>query len=104
MISYHVHFSPKAGVSDTQLIETCHVFLQQLKDCYKIHSYRLIQITNSASFQGLPRFQLIVDYTSQKQLDDSFEFMKNGDRIKIPPHGHIMEMVSDFKVSFSQDV
>jgi hypothetical protein len=52
----------------------------------------------------LPRFQLIVDYVSQQQLDDSLAFMRSGNRVGNPPHGQIMKLVSDFRVSFSQDV
>lgn len=104
MHSYHVYFSPKAEVNESELITNCHLFLRDLKESDQIQSYRLIRITNPASFQGLPRFQLIVDYSSQKQLDDSFTFMKTSNRIGTPPHGHIMHMVSDFRVSFSEDV
>jgi hypothetical protein len=104
MLSYHVHFSPKAEISDSELVETCHSFLQSLKSAHQIESYRLLHITNPASFQGLPRFQLIVDYVSQQQLDDSFAFMSDGNRVGNPPHGRIMKLVSDFRVSFSQDV
>ncbi len=104
MHSYHVHFTPKADVGDAELIEKCHAFLRSLKDDGQIESYRLIRITNPASFPALPRFQLIVDYRSQEQLDGSFAFMKSANRIGSPPHGEIMHMVSDFRVSFSEDV
>jgi hypothetical protein len=104
MLSYHVHFSPKAEISDSELVEICHSFLRGLKSAHQIESYRLLHITDPASFQGLPRFQLIVDYASQQQLDDSLAFMRSDNRVGNPPHGQIMNLVSDFRVSFSRDV
>lgn len=104
MPSYHVFFSPKPDVPEAELIEKCHAFLRELKAQGQIESHRLIRITNPASFAELPKFQLIVDYHSQQQLNDSFAFMKSADRISSPPHGSIMESVSVFKVAFSEDV
>jgi len=104
MPSYHVYFSPKSDTSDSDLIDKCHSFLRDLKANRQIESYRLIRITNPTSFSALPKFQLIVDYFSPQQLDSSFAFMKDANRISSPPHGIIMELVSDFKVAFSEDV
>jgi len=104
MPSYHVYFSPKSETSDSELIDKCHSFLGDLIANHQIQSYRLIRITNPASFPALPKFQLIVDYCSQQQLDGSFAFMKDSNRITSPPHGLIIPLVSDFKVAFSEDV
>ena len=104
MSSYHVFFSPKPEVEAVDLIEKCHAFLRGLQAQGQIESYRLIRITNPASFPELPQFQLIVDYHSPQQLNESFAFMKSAGRIAAPPHGEIMESVSIFKVAFSEDV
>lgn len=104
MISYHVFFTPKPGVDDSQLIDSAHRFFQQLQTEKKLRSYRIMRVTNPASFQGLLRFQAIADYQSQQELDDSFAFMHQGKRIAEGAHGELMKLVSEFKVSFSADV
>jgi hypothetical protein len=104
MISYHIFFTPKPGVTDAQIIGVAREFLETLKSEGRIHGYRILHVTNPASFQGLPRFQAIVDYESQQALDDSFAFMRRPQKMKEGAHGRLMEQVMEFKVSFTKDV
>ena len=104
MISYHIFFTPKLDIADLQVIGLAREFLETLKSENKICGYRILHVTNSASFQGLPRFQAIVDYKSQEDLDDSFAFMRQPQRMKEGAHGKLMEQVAEFKVSFTTDV
>jgi hypothetical protein len=104
MISYHIFFTPKPDVADAQIIGSAREFLETLKSEKKICNYRILHVTNPASFQGLPRFQAIVDYESQQNLDDSFTFMRQPEKLKEGAHGRLMEQVAEFKVSFTKDV
>jgi hypothetical protein len=104
MISYHIFFTPKPDVADAQIIGSAREFLETLKSEKKIYNYRILHVTNPASFQGLPRFQAIVDYESQQNLDDSFTFMRQPEKRKEGAHGSLMEQVAEFKVSFTKDV
>lgn len=104
MISYHVFFTPKAGIQDQQIVDAAHRFFQQLQAEKKLRSYRIMRVTNPASFQSLLRFQAIADYESQQELDESFAFMHQGRKIAEGAHGELMKMTADFKVSFSADV
>jgi hypothetical protein len=104
MISYHIFFTPKSGIADAQVIGLAREFLETLKSEKKIYGYRILHVTNPASFQGLPRFQAIVDYESQQNLDHSFAFMRQPQKIKEGAHGKLMEQVVEFKVSFTADV
>ncbi len=63
--------------------------------------YRILRMSNKASFEALPDFHLIVDYASEEELRKGFEGMK--ERYREEPHGPLMSMVSDFKVAFSSD-
>ena len=104
MVSYHIFFTPKPAVTDVQTLGSVHEFLEALKSEKKILGYRILHVTNPASFQGLPRFQAIVDYESQQSLDDSFAFMRQPEKLKAGAHGRLMEQVAEFKVSFTTDV
>jgi hypothetical protein len=72
----------------------------QLSENHAI-SYRLLRLTNKASFQELPDFHLIVDYESEATLNSAFEQMKM--HYLEEPHFSLMRMVSAFRVSFSTD-
>jgi hypothetical protein len=104
MISYHIFFTPKPDVTDTQIISSAREFLETLKSEEKIHGYRILHVTNPASFQALPRFQAVVDYESQQALDDSFAFMRRSQKMKEGAHGRLMEQVMEFKMSFTKDI
>ena len=104
MISYHVFFTPKPQVDEASAIAAAHRFFQQLESEKKLRAYRILKVTNPASFPALPRFQAIVDYTSQQEMDDSFAFMREPRRKEEGAHGELMRMVTDFKVSFTSDV
>jgi hypothetical protein len=104
MISYHIFFTPKSDAEDQHVLSLAHQFFQQLKDADKLHGYRILRVTNPASFQGLPRFQAIADYESQQELDESLAFMREPRKKEEGAHGELMRMVSDFKVSFTTDV
>ena len=104
MISYHVFFTPKPDVGELSVIAATHRFFRQLEAEKKLRSYRILRVTNPASFQALPRFQAIADYESQQELDDSFAFMRQPKKKEEGAHGELMRMVADFKVSFTADV
>jgi hypothetical protein len=104
MISYHVFFSPKPDVAEEKVIAVAHRFFRELIAERKLAGYRILRVTNPASFQALPRFQAIADYESQQDLDDSLAFMRQPRRKEDGPHGELMHMVGEFKVSFSDDV
>ena len=104
MISYHVHFSPKLGVDESTVIAAAHQFFQGLIADKKLRGYRILRVTNAASFQALLRFQAIADYNSQQELDESFAFMREPGRKEAGAHGELMRLVADFKVSFTADV
>jgi hypothetical protein len=104
MISYNVFFTPKAGIEDQRVIAAAHAFLKHLQAEGKLRAYRVLQVTNPASFPALPRFQVIAEYESQQELEESFAFMRRPQKLKEGPHGELMELVGDFKVSFTTDV
>jgi hypothetical protein len=104
MISYHVFFTPKPGIEDDHVVELAHRFFKQLISEKKLRGYRILRVTNPANFQALPRFQAIVDYESQQELDESFAFMRQPQKKEEGAHGELMKMVADFKVSFTIDV
>ena len=104
MISYHVFFTPKPVVEDEHILELAHRFFNQLKSEKKLRGYRILRVTNPASFQALPRFQAIADYESQEELDESFAFMRQPQKKEEGAHGELMKMVAEFKVSFTADV
>jgi hypothetical protein len=101
MHSYHVYFTPKDGVSDRELLTQVHQFMEdQLGSNFAI-SYRVLRMTNKASFGDLPDFHLIVDYASEADIQRAFQNMKALYREK--PHAPLMEMVLTFRVAFSRD-
>ena len=104
MISYHVFFTPRPEVEEQSVIEAAHRFFLQLRAEKKLRSYRILRVTNAASFQALPRFQAITDYESQRELDDLFAFMGQPQNKQEGAHGELMGMVTEFKVSFTIDV
>jgi|SRR5579871_3588205 len=104
MISYNIFFTPKGGIEDQRIIMLAHEFLKRLQTEKKVLGYRILRVTNPASFPALPQFQAIVDYESQQDLDDSFTFMRQPQKIKEGAHGELIELVTNFKVSFTVDV
>lgn len=103
-ISYHVFFTPKPDVAEEVVNATAHRFFRQLESGRKLRGYRILRVTNPASFRALPRFQAIADYESQQELDESFAFMREPGRKEEGPHGELMRMVAEFEVSFTADV
>ncbi len=69
----------------------------------KLRGYRILRITNPASFPALPRFQAIIDFPSQQDLDDSLAFMRQPGKVHEGAHGRMIGLITDFKVSFSED-
>jgi len=104
MISYNVFFSPRPGVDEQHLIAAARRLFEELQLAKKLRGYRILCVTNPASFQGLPRFQAIADYASQQELDESLAFMRQPGKVKSGAHGELIELVTDFKVSFTADV
>jgi hypothetical protein len=104
MISYHVFFTPKAEVEEHKVVAAAHRFFRALKAGKKLTDYRILRVTNPASFAALPRFQAIADYASQQELDESLAFMRQPEKKDEGAHGELMHLVGEFKVSFSTDV
>ncbi len=104
MISYNVFFSPRAGVDEQRVIASVRNLLDGLRSERKLRGYRILRVTDPASFQALPRFQVIVDYESQQELDESLAFMRLPGKVREGAHGELTELVTDFKVSFTADV
>jgi len=104
MVSYNVFFSPRPGVDERRVIACAHQLLDELRAQGKLHDYRILHVTDPASFDVLPRFQVIADYESQEKLEESLQFMRQPGRVKTDAHGELVELVTDFKVSFTADV
>ncbi len=101
MPSYHVYFSSKKDISNEVMLNQVHLFMAtQIADNFA-HSYRVLRMTNKASFESLPDYHLIVDYASQNDLEKGSNVMKT--HYKDEPHLSMMKMVSEFKVAFSED-
>jgi len=101
MTSYHVYFTAKEGVTDQELLTQVHRFMgDQITNSHAV-SYRVLRMTNKASFADLPDFHLIVDYRSEADLQIGFRNMKESYREE--PHSTLMKMVSAFRVAFSED-
>ncbi|MDA0347548.1 MAG: hypothetical protein O3C43_14490 [Verrucomicrobia bacterium] len=101
MTSYHVYFTAKDGVTDQELLTQVHQFMEgQICDNHAV-SYRVLRMTNKASFVDLPDYQLIVDYRSEEDLQLGMRNMKENYRKE--PHASLMKMVSTFRVAFSTD-
>lgn len=101
MTSYHVYFTAKDGVTDDALLAQVHQFMAaQIRTNHAV-SYRVLRMTNKASFADLPDFHLIVDYRMEADLQLAFQNMKDGYRHE--PHSPLMKMVSIFRVAFSKD-
>ena len=103
MMTYSVFFSPKAGVSDEALLAAAHGFLTWLQREQNLPGYRLLRVTDAASFTGLPRFQAIVDFATRAEFDAAMTFMRDANRVHEGPHARLLHSVMDFKVSFAED-
>jgi hypothetical protein len=74
MASYHDYFSPKKEVSPEALIKQVHIFMATQVDSNFAQKYRILRMNNKASFDSLPDYHLIVDYSSEDDLQkDSME-------------------------------
>jgi len=103
MISYSVFFTPKAGVEDVAAVAATRRFLETLKAGGRLRGYRILRVANSASFPALPRFQVIADFASQEELDATMAFMQEPGKVMTGPHGEMIALVGEFKVSFAAD-
>ena len=104
MISYNVFFSPRTGIDEQRVIAAVRRVLDELRVAMKLRNYRILRVTNPASFRELPQFQAIIDYESQEELDDSLRFMRQPGKVHEGAHGELIEFVTEFKVSFTKDV
>ncbi|MGF1655867.1 MAG: DUF6614 family protein [Verrucomicrobiales bacterium] len=102
MESYHVHFNARQDVPKDVLLAQVHEFMANQIESNRVRSYRLLELTDKASFQELRDFHLIVDYENAEDLQDAFNLMKQ--HYKDAPHAPLMKMVAEFRVAFSRDV
>ncbi len=101
MTSYQVFFSAKSEANEQPLIVATRALAAELTTAGKIRSHRFLRVTDSASFTALPRFQLIIDCDDQAGLDSAMAHIRA--HVHEGPHGEILRLVGDFKVSFSAD-
>lgn len=101
MTSYHVYFAAKEGVPEEELLDQVHRFMGRQIDDNLAVAYRVLRMTDKASFEDLPDFHLIVDYNSEEERHRAFLQMKQCFRDE--PHAPLMTMVSTFRVAFSTD-
>ena len=104
MISYNVFFSPRPGVEEQTLVAATRQLLEELRAAGQLRSYRILRVTNPASFQTLPQFQVIVGYANRQEQEASLAFMREPGRVHGGTHGELIKLVTDFKVSFTEDV
>jgi hypothetical protein len=64
-------------------------------------SFRILKMHNKGNFEEMPDYHLIVDYKSAQDLKEAFANMKQA--YMSEPHKSLMNMVSTFKVAFSND-
>jgi hypothetical protein len=103
VVAYNVFFSPRPGADEPAVIAAVRGYLEEMRAGGKLHGYRILRVTDPASFPGIPRFQAIIDFPSQRDLDDSMTFMRRPGRVHEGAHGRMIGLIADFKVSFSED-
>lgn len=99
MASYHVYFDAAPGVVAEDLVAQIHSFMDSQVTGNRTAEWRLLQMTNKATFQEMSDFHLIVDYASEADLQHAFGEMKRTYREE--PHLTLMRMVTNFRVAFS---
>ena len=104
MISYNVFFSTRPGVEEQAVVAVTRQLLDELRAAGQLRSYRILRVTNPASFPALPQFQVIVDYANQQEQEESLAFMRAPGRVHGGTHGELIKLVTDFKVSFTEDL
>ncbi len=102
MESYHVYFNARQDVPKAVLLAQVHEFMANQIESNRVRSYRILEMTDKASFQELRDFHLIVDYETAEDLQEAFKLMKQ--HYKDDPHAPLMRMVAEFRVAFSRDV
>lgn len=103
MISYNVFFSPGPGVEESAVAAAAHRLMDELKAARRIAGYRILRVTDPASFAALPGYQAIVDFATQADLKAAFAFLAEPGRMHGGAHGELIRLVTDFKVSFTAD-
>ena len=103
MVAYQVFFTAKREAEEAQIVASLHEFLGALRSDEWILGYRLLRVTDAASFAGLPQFQAIIDFESREKLDAAMAHMRDPSRLEVGPHGVLMEGVGEFRVCFSAD-
>ncbi len=103
MIAYNVFFSARPGAEEATVVAAVRGFLDEMKSGRRLRGYRILRVTDAASFPALPRFQAIIDFQSQQELDDAMAFMRQPGKVHEGAHGRMMGLITDFKVSFSAD-
>ncbi len=103
MVSYNVFFSPRPGVEDATVVAAVRRLLDGLRAEGQLRGYRILRVTDRASFTGLPRFQVIVDYATPAEQEASLAFMRQPGRVREGAHGDLLGLVTDFRVSFTAD-
>ncbi|MBS0663175.1 MAG: hypothetical protein JSR48_07905 [Verrucomicrobia bacterium] len=104
MISYNVFFSPRTGTADEEVVAAVRRLLDELKAAGQLRGFRILRVTDVASFPALPRFQVIIDYANQAELDAGLASMRQPGRVHDGAHGAVIRLVTDFRVSFTADV
>jgi hypothetical protein len=99
MASYHVYFDAAPGIAADDLVAQVHSFMDTQVAVNRAASWRLLQMTNKATFQEMSDYHLIVDYASDADLQHAFAEMKRTYREE--PHLTLMRMVTNFRVAFS---
>lgn len=103
MISYNVFFSPRPGKTEDEVIGAVRRLLDELKSVGQLRGFRILRVTDAASFPALPRFQVIIDYATQAEREAGLAYMREPGRVHGGAHGEVIELVVDFRVSFTAD-
>jgi hypothetical protein len=97
---YLIFFSPAEGVAEDISLPKVREFMDAQVASNGATGYRIVRMTNKATFPELPDYAVFVDYATQDDLNAAFREMGKSYREGV--HAELMGMVRDFRVAFGR--
>ena len=98
---YHLWFNLKPDASEAAAFVVARSFLTEQLATGRIAGFRLLRNTSEPASTILPRYLALIEFTDRDHFSTAFSDLRR-DGIHHGSHGELMQMVSDFRVEFTE--
>lgn len=103
MIHYHVWFTLKPGIAETDGLAVARDFLNEINRSGAAARSLLLRNTGEAPKSRLPRYHALFEFADEPQMERAFA-AKRAEGIHAGPHGRLIEAIDGMQVEVFREV